>query len=133
MFWLPPFSRGGAVRAGWAAAPVSASPSGGPRIASWGSGGSASGGTRLGSVAIRSPSRLFQRASSSLEGAVPIRPGGTMPVKETGGRGGGEVAGEGGGGGGGGGGGAAGEVPDDLVGGGELLGQDPPAVLGGED
>ena len=46
-------------------------------------GGSASGGTRFGSVAIRSPSRLFHLASSSLDGAVPIRPGWTMPVKET--------------------------------------------------
>ena len=71
------------MRAASAAALVNASPSKEPRIASLGSGGSASAGTRFGSVAIRSPSRLFHRASSSLDGAVPIRPGWTMPVNET--------------------------------------------------
>ena len=47
-----------------------------------GSGGSASGGTRSGSVAIRSVSRLVHFASSSADGAVPIRPGWWMPTYE---------------------------------------------------
>ena len=47
-----------------------------------GSGGSASGGTRLGSVAIRSVSRFVHFASSSADGAVPIRPGWWMPTYE---------------------------------------------------
>jgi hypothetical protein len=83
MSWLPPFSRGGAVRAASAAARVKSSPVRLPRMAESGSGGRASGGTRSGSVSISACSRAFQRASSSADGAVPIRPGCTMPVKET--------------------------------------------------
>jgi formamidase len=44
------------------------------------SGGSASGGTRSGSVAMRSRSRRFHRSSSSADGAVPNRPGCVIPV-----------------------------------------------------
>ncbi len=86
MSWLPPFSRGGAVRAASCAARSNASPSSVPRSARCGSGGSASGGTRSGSVAISSASRAFHRASRSCEGAVPIMPGWVMPVKRTPGR-----------------------------------------------
>jgi hypothetical protein len=48
-----------------------------------GSGGSANGGTRFGSVSISACSRAFHLASSSDEGAVPIKPGCTMPVQDT--------------------------------------------------
>ncbi len=54
-----------------------------PRIAESGSGGSASGGTRVGLVSMRACSRAFHLRSSSIEGAVPISPGCTMPVNET--------------------------------------------------
>jgi len=53
-----------------------------PRTLS-GSGGSPSGGTRSGSVAISARSRAFQRASRSADGAVPNRPGWVMPVYST--------------------------------------------------
>ena len=83
MSWLPPFSRGGAVRAPSPATRSKSAPVSEPRIAESGSGGKASGGTRFGSVAIRSPSRLFHVFSSSADGAVPMRPGWTMPVNFT--------------------------------------------------
>ena len=83
MSWLPPFSRGGAVRAASRDTRSKSSPVRLPRIAESGSGGSASGGTRCGSVSIRACSRAFQRRSRSAEGAVPIRPGCTMPVNDT--------------------------------------------------
>ena len=83
MSWLPPFSRGGAVRAASPATRSNSSPVRLPRIAESGSGGRASGGTRCGSVSISACSRAFQRASSSADGAVPIRPGWTIPVNET--------------------------------------------------
>jgi hypothetical protein len=44
--------------------------------------GEASGGTRSGSVAIRSVSRFVHFASSSADGAVPISPGWWMPTYE---------------------------------------------------
>ncbi len=83
MSWLPPFSRGGAVRAASAAARSKSAPVSEPRIAESGFGGSASGGTRCGSVSIRACSRAFQRPSSSGDGAVPISPGWTIPVNDT--------------------------------------------------
>jgi len=83
MSWLPPFSRGGAVRAASAATRSTSGPGTPPSRAFSGSGGSARGGTRSGSVAMSAPSRAFHRARSSAEGAVPIRPGWTMPVNET--------------------------------------------------
>ncbi|SKS77123.1 Uncharacterised protein [Mycobacteroides abscessus subsp. abscessus] len=83
MSWLPPFSRGGAVRAASAAARSKESPLSAPSTASLGSGGSASAGTRLGSVAINAPSRAFHLANNSADGAVPIRPGCTIPVNRT--------------------------------------------------
>ncbi|SKZ14384.1 Uncharacterised protein [Mycobacteroides abscessus subsp. abscessus] len=49
-------------------------------MAPLGSGGSASGGTRSGSVAISAPSRAFQVANNCGLGAVPINPGCTIPV-----------------------------------------------------
>ena len=52
-------------------------------MAESGLGGSASGGTRFGSVSIRACSRAFHLASRSAEGAVPMRPGCTMPVNDT--------------------------------------------------
>ncbi len=83
MSWLPPFSRGGAVRAASLATRSNSAPVSVPRMAASGSGGSASGGTRPGSWAMSAASRAFQRPSSSAEGAVPISPGCTMPVKDT--------------------------------------------------
>ena len=80
MSWLPPFSLGGAVRAASAATRSNSAPVSEPRIAESGSGGSASGGTRFGSVSINACSRAFHLASSAAEGAVPISPGCTMPV-----------------------------------------------------
>ena len=52
MSCLPPFSRGGAVRAASAAARVNSAPLREPRTAESGSGGGANGGTRFGSVSI---------------------------------------------------------------------------------
>jgi len=83
MSWLPPFSRGGAVRAASPATRSNSAPVSEPRIAESASGASASGGTLLGSVAMRAPSRVFHVESSCAEGAVPISPGWTMPVKLT--------------------------------------------------
>ena len=83
MSWLPPFSRGGAVRAASAGDPVELGPGTEPRTANSGSGGSASGGTRFGSVSISACSRAFHLASSSADGAVPISPGWTMPANDT--------------------------------------------------
>src|SRR5680860_1648679 len=83
MSWLPPFSRGGAVRAASAAARSKSAPVRVPRMASWGNGGSARGGTRSGLVAISAASRAFHFWRSSADGAVPMRPGWTLPMNET--------------------------------------------------
>ena len=89
-----------------------------PRIAS-GCGGSASGGTLSGSCRSGRP-RACSTSRAAGDGAVPMRPGWTIPVNDTHGtcR---DVAWP------------PGEVPDHLVGVGELLGQEAAAVLGGED
>src|SRR5439155_4785345 len=50
------------------------------------SGAKANGGTRLGSVAIRSASRLFHLARRSWDGAQPIKPGWGIPTNLTSGR-----------------------------------------------
>ena len=83
MSQLPPCSRGGMVRAASPAAWRSASPVRPPSWQPSSSGGSASGGTRFGSVAISARSRLFHVASSSWLGAVPISPGWVTPAKRT--------------------------------------------------
>ncbi len=57
MSWFPPFSRGGAVRAASCAARSNSAPDNEPNTAFSAVGGNANGGTRDGSVAIRSPSR----------------------------------------------------------------------------
>ena len=116
MSWLPPFSRAGTVRApsrAIATAPVD--PLAVPASVFCSSGGSASGGTRSGSVSMSARSRVFQRASSSADGAVPNRPGWVIPCS---GRPGGAATSPV----------CPCEVPDRLVGVGEVVGQEAAAV-----
>ena len=80
MSWLPPFSRAGTVRAPSRATFSSADPLSVPASVWSTSGGSASGGTRSGSLSISACSRRFHSASRSADGAVPNSPGWVMPV-----------------------------------------------------
>ncbi len=83
MSQLPPCSRGGTVRAPSAATFARTSPLAVPQWAVAPNGGAASGGTRFGSVAMKSSSRLFQVSSSFWSGRQPIRPGWMRPAKRT--------------------------------------------------
>src|SRR5690625_2330820 len=83
MFWLPPYSRGGAALTPSGATRVDSAPVRLLMIALSGFGGNANGGARSGSVLMRAASRAFHLARSSAEGAVAIRPGCVMPVNDT--------------------------------------------------
>jgi hypothetical protein len=83
MSQLPPCSRGGTVRHASFAALCDLRPVICPISAVSALGGAASGGTRLGLVAMSSASRLLARSSSSWFGRQPIRPGCTMPAQRT--------------------------------------------------
>lgn len=54
-----------------------------PTYAPIGSGGNATAGMAFVCAAMSSPSRLFQVASSSADGAVPIKPGWDTPANRT--------------------------------------------------
>ena len=119
MSWLPPFSRGGCGAGGLGGDPVNSAPERLPRMAESGSGGSASGGTRSGSVSISACSRAFHLAEQRRRWCGPHQPrvhdAGVgdrrhVPRRRD----------------------PAAEVPDHLVGVGELLGEEPAAVLGCE-
>ena len=83
MSQFPPCSRGGIVRQASFATRSNSAPLREPKIASVGLGSKAKGGTRSGSVATNSASRLFQVASNSWEGAQPINPGWGIPANLT--------------------------------------------------
>jgi hypothetical protein len=81
---LPPCSRGGIVRAPSASTLSKTSlDRSWPTYAPCGSGGKATGGTALACSAMSPRSRLFHVASSSCDGAVPIKPGCDTPAKRT--------------------------------------------------
>src|SRR5919107_1935075 len=92
MSWLPPFSRGGAVRAASAATRSKSAPLRLPRIAESGSGGRASRGGGPNQAGVH---EARERHAGDVRGRPP----------------------------------PAAEVPDHLVGVGELLGEEPAAVL----
>src|SRR5690242_3275259 len=119
MSWLPPFSRGGAVRAASPATRAYSDSGSEPRTANSGSGGSASGGTRVGSVSINACSREFH-----LQQFRGWRGTHQAGVDQTGEGDAGDVPG---------GGNLPAEIPDRLVGIGKDVGEETAAVALGED
>src|ERR1700722_3960105 len=83
MSQLPPCSRGGTVRAPSALILALTSPLARPAWVVAAKGGLASGGTRVGLVAISAFSRSFHIDSIFGSGRQPIKPGCTRPAKFT--------------------------------------------------
>ena len=121
MSQLPPCSRGGTVRAPSAAAAFCGVAGHAAHVGRLRrTAGVTAAGTRLGLVSNSAFSRLFQVSSSSLEGRHPISPGCMMPANSQLG----DVPGRGV---------DAVEIPAGLAGLGVVIGEEPAAVLLGEE